>query len=222
LNEVYKFFSQEQSITTIMSNLAQLESSYRPTVPDGFKATWNGFLGKTSSLPEDMHSILANSMDLDATRTLDLDFDLRMKAIFHSVPAVPIGILFDIPPEYLETVCAIPADQDALRLPRFPGERGKIYASTRMHAQLQVTPHGLRLEGSSQRKAGYKFPRIVGPTLPETTYSWQWMLLTREDSYAEILCQLFVTPTVVALLESNIDRLCFMYEAASRFKHHQH
>jgi hypothetical protein len=98
--------------------------NFRVKISDTFISTWNGFVGKTSSLPEDMHGILANLLDLDATEVLKLPIELRMKAIFNSLQSIPIGILVDAPPESVLGTCSSPLDHDALWLPRFPGELG--------------------------------------------------------------------------------------------------
>ena len=71
-------------------NLKQLE----PLQAYAFAATWNNFLGRTTSKLDDYHQILAGMEDLRVARILDLKPEDRMKAILKCHASLPVDLLF--------------------------------------------------------------------------------------------------------------------------------
>lgn len=124
-----------------------------------FCNVWNGFAGKTSSIPEDMHSIFANALDLSASDMMALpDAGARMKAIIKSLNWVPIGILIDSPPAYMRKAQMKPVVDTAPWISRYPGERG-IIREAGGNMLFRVTCKGLRLDWNSPSRP--EKPRLV-------------------------------------------------------------
>ena len=71
-------------------NLIQLESHQASVLA----TTWNNFLGRTTSKPEDLHSILAALEDIRVTSVQELNIQDRMKAILKCHATLPVGLLF--------------------------------------------------------------------------------------------------------------------------------
>lgn len=109
---------------------------------ENFRIVWNSFIGKTSSLPEDMHGVMANLLGLNATELLSVPMGDRCKAIIASSSQLPIGLLFDCP-----ATCTLTAagsqSAEVSWVPRFPGEKGRLYWPDH---ELLVTPHGLSIK----------------------------------------------------------------------------
>lgn len=71
-------------------NLKQLE----PLQAYVFAMTWNNFLGRTTSKPEDLHHILATLEDIRVNSIQDLPIRDRMKSILKCHASLPIDLLF--------------------------------------------------------------------------------------------------------------------------------
>ncbi|MCJ1233304.1 hypothetical protein MMC14_001259 [Varicellaria rhodocarpa] len=63
---------------------------------DSFAATWNNFLGRTTSRPGDRHQIMAAMQDFkfDSIYSLQDDANARMKAILKGHSYLPLALLF--------------------------------------------------------------------------------------------------------------------------------
>ena len=71
-------------------NLKQLESHQAYA----FAATWNNFLGRTTSKIQDLHQILALMEDMSVSNVQGLPVQDRMKAILKCHASLPIDLLF--------------------------------------------------------------------------------------------------------------------------------
>jgi hypothetical protein len=69
---------------------------WRRGAPDAQKFTnaWNAFFGRNTTKPEDLIGIFANILDLSASEVLELNQDVRMKAIIRAQPSLPLSLLF--------------------------------------------------------------------------------------------------------------------------------
>ncbi|KAK3624510.1 hypothetical protein LTR56_011705 [Elasticomyces elasticus] len=88
---------------------------------------WNELLGKTSTKRGELLAILANLLDLSATRILTLPHRDRMKAILANYKNVPLDMLFSASPRVGsrtdvngQTPVHLNSDQDRW-IPQFPG-----------------------------------------------------------------------------------------------------
>ncbi len=60
-----------------------------------FEFTWDGLTGRSTTMPEDIHGIMANMLDINAREILSLPWDQRMKALLHGIGCLPYRILCD-------------------------------------------------------------------------------------------------------------------------------
>ncbi|KAL8751955.1 MAG: hypothetical protein Q9184_005892, partial [Pyrenodesmia sp. 2 TL-2023] len=73
-----------------------------PIVSDSthaFVATWNHLASRSTSKMEDVHGILANTLDRSAEEVLRLPVEERMKAILHSHERLPAALMFNNSPK---------------------------------------------------------------------------------------------------------------------------
>ena len=91
-------------------NLKQLES-FQAYV---FAVTWNNFLGRTTSKPEDLHHIFAQLEDVRVNGIQDLAIQDRMRAILKCHATLPLDLLF--------CPCRRMGNEDPLNpwMPKFP------------------------------------------------------------------------------------------------------
>jgi hypothetical protein len=103
--------------------------------PTYFCMVWSDFLGKTSSLPEDMLGILANILNLNPIDIARLPWRERMKAIFKSYRNLPARLLYTGPPlKPLESSNTCHSAQYVRHaedrwIPRIPSDKDELYAS---------------------------------------------------------------------------------------------
>ncbi len=80
-----------------------------------FFETWNNFSGRSTTMWEDTHGILANMLDFDAGEILELPVESRMKALVKGLGRYPTALLgIDLP-------CLTVCETGERWLPRFPG-----------------------------------------------------------------------------------------------------
>jgi hypothetical protein len=109
----------------------------RPEQSWGFAGAWNSLVGRTTTYPEDLDSIMAirlgfipQAIDLGHTST-----EWRMKSIFNSYGSIPLALLYSTGPKIRG------ASQQDSWIPSYPG----IDIVDAQHGEAHVTHEGLEI-----------------------------------------------------------------------------
>jgi len=100
-----------------------------------FLGVWNAFLGRTTTMKQDVHGIFANLLDFHAEEILLLSQEYRMKALLCAQDRLPLKLLYDQTPRHFTQG---PFDR---WLPDFPNG-GPI---PKFDSWMDVTSKGLRI-----------------------------------------------------------------------------
>ena len=109
---------------------------------------WNHMASRSTSKPEDIHSILANMTNLNASEVMVLPYEERMKAILRAQKALPAALLFTLAPKI--------QDRSNRWVPQYP--QGLI---SELYGQLRPSQGGFLLD-DSKTPVGY----IVDSSVP--------------------------------------------------------
>jgi hypothetical protein len=122
------FYRSRTNTDAKFDRLPELARVTEPTAL--FCRTWNDFIGKTSSLPADGHTILANLLGLSVFGLMKTPLALRMNAIIASFEMIPMSLLLDNHLGDLGLFSGDPSGmaQDSSWIPAFPGQLGRLRA----------------------------------------------------------------------------------------------
>ena len=113
-----------------------------------FINVWNHMASRSTSKPEDVHSILANMTNLSASEVMVLPYEERMKAILRAQEALPADLLYTLAPKI--------QDRSNRWVPQYP--QGLI---SDLYGQLRPSQGGFLLD-DSKTPVGY----IVDSSVP--------------------------------------------------------
>ncbi|KAL8667755.1 MAG: hypothetical protein Q9168_007196, partial [Polycauliona sp. 1 TL-2023] len=108
-----------------------------------FITVWNHLDSRSTSKPEDVHAILANTTDLSAKEVLDLPYEQRMKAILRAQPALPTALMYETGRKIV--------DPFNRWVPAYPNH-GPLNEG---YGQLTPTPEGLLLDTANANPIGF-------------------------------------------------------------------
>ncbi|KAL8864243.1 MAG: hypothetical protein Q9174_007421, partial [Haloplaca sp. 1 TL-2023] len=114
---------------------------------------WNQLVSRSTSYMEDVHGILANTLDLKANDVLALAPQDRMKAILGAREKLPVALIYN---RSLKI-----EDADARWVPFYP-EQSRLSDT---YGFLEATPHGFLLDREEVNPVGF----LVDPTIPRGT-----------------------------------------------------
>ncbi|KAL8974381.1 MAG: hypothetical protein Q9197_001376 [Variospora fuerteventurae] len=115
-----------------------------------FITVWNHLVSRSTSKMEDVHGIMANTLDLSAVEILALPVQERMKAILRTQESLPAALIYNSAPKINDTRCRW--------VPLYPYE---TYFSDRYGVLIPST-NGFLLDKSRGNPVGF----LVDPSVP--------------------------------------------------------
>ncbi|KAI4252122.1 MAG: hypothetical protein LQ352_004463 [Teloschistes flavicans] len=115
-----------------------------------FITVWNQLCSRSTSKPEDVHGILANTLDLSAEEVLGLPLRDRMKAILKAQESLPASLIYNSDIKIKDATCHwVPLYPESSRLSELGGS-------------LTQTADGFLLDQNHGNPVGF----LVDPSLP--------------------------------------------------------
>ncbi|KAI4280821.1 MAG: hypothetical protein L6R35_005819 [Caloplaca aegaea] len=117
---------------------------------NSFITVWNHLVSRSTSKMEDVHGIMANTLDLSAVEILALPVQERMKAILRTQESLPAALIYNSAPKINDTRCRW--------VPLYPHE---TYFSD-LYGVLIPSTNGFLLDKSRGNPVGF----LVDPSVP--------------------------------------------------------
>ncbi|KAL8639957.1 MAG: hypothetical protein Q9228_003071 [Teloschistes exilis] len=115
-----------------------------------FITVWNQLCSRSTSKPEDVHGILANTLDLRAEEVLELPLQDRMKAILKAQESLPVSLIYSSDIKIKDPICHwVPLYPEQSRLSELGGS-------------LTQTMDGFLLDTDHAKSVAF----LVDPSLP--------------------------------------------------------
>ncbi|KAL9599637.1 MAG: hypothetical protein Q9219_003721 [cf. Caloplaca sp. 3 TL-2023] len=154
-------------------NQARRELLYIPTYL--FETIWNNLVSRSTSKPEDIHGILANLLDLNATEVLAFPLEDRMKAILCDRETLSPGIVYSKGRKIQDpTNRWVPIFPSTGYLSPSYGQMRRIDGGYLLDTE-NANPVGFIVDRSTPR---YSKLRIVDSSVSTSTF---WITFWRED-----------------------------------------
>ncbi|KAL8663005.1 MAG: hypothetical protein Q9202_004235 [Teloschistes flavicans] len=117
---------------------------------NSFIAIWNQLCSRSTSKPEDVHGILANTLDFSAEEVLALPLQDRMKAILRAHQSLPASLIYNNETKLRDSTCQW--------VPLYP-EKSQL---NNLAGSLTQTTDGFLLDKTQANPVGF----LVDPSIP--------------------------------------------------------
>lgn len=115
-----------------------------------FVTVWNQLASRSTSKMEDVHGILANTLDLGATEVLGLPSEEKMKAILRAQEKLPVALIYNDSTKIMDRKCRW--------VPLYP----EITRLSQLYGTLEPSQDGFFLDTVEANPVGF----LVDPSIP--------------------------------------------------------
>lgn len=166
---------------------------------NSFMAMWNQLCSRSTSKPEDVHGIMANTLDFSAEEVLALPLQDRMKAILRAYEGLPASLIYNNERKLRDPTCHW--------VPLYP-EQSLL---NKVGGSLRQTKDGFLLDTTQGNPVGF----LVDPSLPRESrirleYAMDsdplWITFPLEPDARPVSWAAAVDPVAVCYLVSDLSR----------------